>query len=547
MSIRDTLISYLEKTVPKGTKIEVRVPPALRSESEGGDEDQTAHYATSIAFRLAKEQGKNPREIGEEIVLALLESAPAEFFDRVEVTGPGFINFWLSQKTLNAELQRIIKENKKYGTSKILKDNIQLEFISANPTGPLTLANGRGGFLGDVLGNVLRAVGAKVEKEYYVNDTGNQVLTLGKSLLAARGIIKDEEDFYKGSYVKDWVKKNSRIVAKYKNKPLELGERAAKDFLGLIKMVVQKKAGIKFDRYTSEKKIHRLKLPDKILQIFEKGGWTYEQDGALWLKTTAFGDDKDRVLITTAEAPTYLLADAGHYLETKKRGFGTKINILGPDHHGYVKRIQAVAKILRFKKSDVLITQAIRLMRNGKEFKMSKRKGEFVTFDDLVSEVGMDSARFFFLMIAPETHMDFDMGLAKERSNKNPVFYLQYAYVRCQSILRKSKSQIPNSKQSSNSKFQNLKLLNTEADVKLIRSLVQFPEVIADTAKDYGVHRLTRYALDLAHNFHNFYEKERVLGEEKDIAAARYQLVKATAIVFDNLFSILGITKLKKM
>ncbi|MGC9603002.1 MAG: arginine--tRNA ligase [Minisyncoccia bacterium] len=530
MSVRDAIASHLVKVVPKGTVIDLRVP----------DENQTAHYATSVAFKLAKGEGKNPREVGEKIVLALLESAPAEFFDRVEVTGPGFINFWLSQETLNAELEKIIKEGKKYGTSRILKDKIQLEFISANPTGPLTLANGRGGFLGDVLGNVLKAAGADVEKEYYVNDTGNQVLTFGKSILAARGIIKDEQDFYKGGYVNDWAKKNSKIVAKLKDKPLELGERAAKDILKKIKTDIEKKAKIKFDRYTSEKKIHQLKLPGKILQIFEKGGWAYEQDGAVWLKTTAFGDDKDRVLITSKDKfPTYLLADAGHYLETKKRGFDTKINILGPDHYGYVKRIQAVARILKFKKSEVLITQAIRLMRDGQEFKMSKRKGEFVTFEDLVSEVGMDSARFFFLMIAPETHMDFDMNLAKERSNKNPVFYLQYAYVRANNILKKAKALA--------AQKADLKLLNTEADVKLIRTLAQLPEVIADTANDYQVHRLTRYALGLAGDFHNFYEKERVLDEPKDIAAARYKLVKATAIILEDLFGILGITKLKKM
>ena len=193
----------------------------------------------------------------------------------------------------------------------------------------------------------------------------------------------------------------------------------------------------------------------------------------------------------------------------QKRGFDTKINILGPDHYGYVKRIQAVAKILKFKKSEVLITQAIRLMRDGQEFKMSKRKGEFVTFEDLVTEVGADVARFFFLMIAPETHMDFDMNLAKERSNKNPVFYLQYAYVRANNVLQKAKNY--------KSKVISHKLLNTEADVKLIRSLAQFPDIITDTAKDYQVHHITRYALDLAHDFHNFYEKERVLGEPKDI------------------------------
>ncbi len=540
MNIRDTIASYLIKVVLKGTAVDVRVSDL-----------ETAHYATNVAFRIAKEEGRNPREVAEEIVFKILSAPPArnasrsetgrpEFFDRIEVAGPGFINFWLSQKTLNGELQKVLKENKKYGEGKKTKEKIQLEFISANPTGPLTLANGRGGFLGDVLGNVLRAAGAEVEKEYYVNDTGNQILILGKSILAAQGIIKNEESFYKGAYVKEWAKKNKKTMAKMKDKSMELGEQAAKDLLKSIKKTIEKQSKIKFDRYTSEKKIHQLRLPDKILRIFQKGGWTYEQDGALWLKTTAFGDDKDRVLITSRDkTPTYLLADAGHYLETKKRGFTTKINILGPDHYGYVKRIQAVAKILKFKKSEVLITQAIRLIRDGQEFKMSKRKGEFVTFEDLINEVGVDAARFFFLMVAPETHMDFDMGLAKERSNKNPVFYLQYAYVRAKNILEKAKSY--------KLKVISLKLLNTEADVKLIRALVQFPEIIADTATDYQVHRLTRYALEVAKDFHNFYEREHVIGEEADIASARYQLVKATGVVFESIFDLLGITKPKKM
>ena len=219
MSIRDIIASYLVKVIPKGTAVDLRVP----------DENQDAHYATSVAFRLGKEQDKNPREAAEEIILKLLKIAPPELFDRVEVAGPGFINFWLSQKTLNAELGKILKENKKYGTSNNIKDNIQLEFISANPTGPLTLANGRGGFLGDVLGNILKARVRRWRKEYYVNDTGNQVFTFGKSLLVTRGIIKDEENFYKGGYVAEWAKKNAKFVTKMKSKPMELGERATKD------------------------------------------------------------------------------------------------------------------------------------------------------------------------------------------------------------------------------------------------------------------------------------------------------------------------------
>jgi arginyl-tRNA synthetase len=529
VSVKDTILKILKKIAPGSGEADIYVP-----------ENQGAHYATNIAFRLAKEQGKNPAAIAAALARDVKENAPAGFFAKVEAAGPGFVNFYLTSAALNAGLLIILKEKGRFGAGKSSrKDKIQVEFVSANPTGPLTLANGRGGFLGDVLGNVLKLSGAKVEKEYYVNDTGHQILTLGRSIAAALGLIPDEEAFYKGDYVKEWAREHSALVRKMRNDPVALGERAARDFLGLIKTAVGKKAGIKFDRFTSEKAIHAAKFPQRALELFRKGGWVYESDGATWLKTTAFGDDKDRVLITSEKLPTYFLADAGHYLETKKRGFDVKINILGPDHYGYVKRIQAVAKILGFKRSEVIITQVIRLMKGGQEFKMSKRKGEFVTFEDLVSEVGADVARFFFLMISPTTHMDFDMSLAKERSAKNPVYYVQYAYVRTKSILKKAGAARINP--------QTLNLLNTAEDQKLIRQLLEFPAVIEATAKDYQVHRLARYGLDLARDFQQFYEKEHVIGEAKDIKNARLALVQATAIVLQNLFAVLGISAPSKM
>ncbi len=530
MGIRSNITAIVAKAVPKGTVFDVRV----------ADEHQGAHYATTVAFQLAKTEKKNPREIAAHIADDIRKKAPKGFLEKVEVAGPGFINFSVSNKTLGEELKRILSEKKKYGTLSILKKKIQLEFISANPTGPLTLANGRGGFLGDALGNVLQRAGARVEREYYVNDTGNQVLILGKSILATEGVIPDSEEYYKGDYVKEWADKHRALIEKMKGKPLALGERAAKDFLGLIKTAVQKKARIKFDRFTSEKQVHTSGLVKKVSALFKRKNFVFEDDGAMWLKTTAFGDDKDRVIVTKEGNPTYFLADAGHYLETKQRGFNTKINILGPDHYGYVARIQAVAKILGFKESTVLVTQAIRLMEKGELVKMSKRKGKFVTFEELVNEVGVDVARFFFLMIAPETHMDFDLTLAKERSQKNPVYYVQYAYVRAKNILTKMKI-------TTAPKNFDIMKLTTSQDVNLIRELARFPEIIEDAARDYGVHRLTRYASELAKTFHNFYEAERVAGEEKKIRDARVALVTATCIVFENLFSTIGISAPKKM
>jgi len=529
--MRQIIIDLIKKTVPEKIDFDILIP----------DDEKYGHYSTNIAFRLAQKEKRNPMAIAEMLKKTLLKKAPL-IFESIEVVKPGFVNFIFSSDFLHKKLREILKTGQEFGRKKLPSNRskkVQVEFISANPTGPLTLANGRGGFFGDVLSNVLQWSGYEVEREYYVNDAGNQIITFGKSILAAAGFLSEEEEFYKGEYIKEWAKKNKKIVEENKNNPLKLGQRAAEDFLALIKNSVQKKAGIYFNRFTSEYyDIHQKGLVEKVLKIFERKGKVYKKDGALWLKTTEFGDDKDRVLLTSDHEPTYFLADAGHYLETKERGFNQKINILGPDHYGYVKRIQAAAKIIGLEKSEVIITQAIRLVRHGKETKMSKRKGEFVTFEDLIDEVGSDVARFFFLMISVDTHMDFDLDLARERSQKNPVFYVQYAYVRIKNILEKFGKM---------SKKADLSVLKTKEDLNLILNLSRFPEVLEDASKDYELHRLTRYAQNLSRSFHNFYEKERVIGEEEKVANARILLLQGAIIVFKNLFEILGISAPDKM
>ncbi|MEK7598826.1 MAG: DALR anticodon-binding domain-containing protein, partial [Patescibacteria group bacterium] len=329
--------------------------------------------------------------------------------------------------------------------------------------------------------------------------------------------------------------------------PLKLGQLAAADFLKEIKSVV-KKAKINFDRWTSENRhIHKKNFVKKALAIFSAGGGkkklVYEKDGALWLKTTDFGDEKDRVLVTQDGFPTYFLADAGHFLETKSRGFNSKIMILGPDHHGYVGRAATAAKIMGIENFEIIITQAMRLMSKGEEMKMSKRSGEFITFEELIKEVGLDAARFFFLTHSADTHMDFDLDLAKERSMKNPVYYVQYAAVRCQSILGKSKVY---SNVLKNIRI-NFKLLNTPEDMNLMRTLARFPEILEEAAKKYNPQILARFALELAREFHNFYEKKRIINEEKNLMLARLALIQATLIIFRNLFTILGINILRRM
>jgi len=340
--------------------------------------------------------------------------------------------------------------------------------------------------------------------------------------------------------MKAWAKENKEKLKKNPT-PLKIGRLAAKDLLRDIKRVIEKKAKIKFDRFTSElNHINKKQFIPKVLKVFRKGSLSYKEDGAEWLKTTKFGDDKDRVLITSEGQSTYFLSDVGHYWETKIRGFDQKILILGADHSGYVKRIQAGAKIVGLKKSIVIVTQIVSLVRAGEKVKMSKRAGDFVTLEELIDNVGPDVARFFFLMYSPETHFDFDLDLAKEKSNKNPVFYVQYAAVRCASIIAKIKK--PKKKLSVN-----LALLNTTADLDLIRILTKFPEIINQAGDKLSTQILVRYTLDLAKEFNNFYEKERVLGESEDLIQARLVLLQATHAIFKSIFKLLGIELLSKM
>lgn len=532
--MKHLLTNLIKKTIRQDIDFEITFPP----------DDKMGHYSTNIAFILAEKTKKEPLRIANEL-REVLKEKNNNIFERIEVTSPGFINFWLKPEIFHKELINFLKGDfKKLFKNK--KEKIQVEFVSANPTGPLTLANGRGGFLGDALANILTFCGYKVEREYYVNDSGHQILVLGKSILAAVGLIKTEEEFYKGDYIKEWAKTKLVAVKKNIHQPLKLGQLAARDFLEKIKMVLEKKAKIKFDRYTSEERhIHRRKLTLKTLAIFKKAGQIYEKDGAIWLRTTNFGDDKDRVLITNNNEPTYFLADASHYLETVKRGFDVKINILGPDHYGYVKRIQAAAKLVGLKKSEVIITQAVRLMRNGQEFKMSKRKGIFVPFEELINQVGLDAARFFMLMTTPTTHLNFDLNLAKEKSMKNPVYYVQYAYVRAGNILKRFKNK--NSKIKVTSQKPKLSLLNSAVDLGLMKRLIEFPEVVESIAVNYQVHNLTRYVLELARVFHNFYETERVIDEINELAEARLTLVKAVHMVLKIALALLGINQPRKM
>ena len=426
-----------------------------------------------------------------------------------------------------------------------------MEFISANPTGPLTVGNGRGGFYGDALANILASQGHKVRREYYINDRGEQILSLGRSIKlvqkgnsASGGLevgLPDQENLYRGDYINELAKQiDKKLNAE------EAGQKAVELILKIYIRPAIKRLGIKFDSWFSEKSLYKGGKYGEIMESLMRQDFIYEKDGATWMKTSQLGDSEDRVLIKKDGSETYFLSDIlYHFDKFKIRKFDKVIDIWGADHHGYAPRLKAALKALGIPEDnlEIIITQLVRLVENGKEVKISKRAGTFITLEELVDEVGLDAARFFFLMYSPNTHMNFDMELAKERSKKNPVYYVQYAHARIASILAK----IQNPKSKIQNPSQNLKLLNTRSELDLIRKLVELPEILRDIAVNYEVHRLPRYSLGLAREFHNFYEKYRVVTEDKNLTSARLGLVTATKIVLANTLNLMGIKAPDKM
>ncbi len=513
-------------------------------------------YTANIAFALTKILHKSPEEIAQNLVSELKKisaftevSADKKDFSKIE-TKNGFINFFLSPECLHHQIKEILKQKNKYGFKDIppslkLRRTMQVEFISANPTGPLTVGNGRGGFYGDTLVNILESQGCKVIREYYINDRGEQILTLGRSIKLAQSDKRHEtsdmeENLYRGEYINELAKQiDKKLNAE------EAGQKAVELILKTYIRPVIKRLGIKFNNWFSEKSLYKGGKYGEIMEGLMREDFIYEKDGATWMKTSQLGDSEDRVLIKKDGSETYFLSDIlYHFDKFKIRKFDKVINIWGADHHGYAPRLRAALKALDIPEDnlEIIITQLVRLVKNGKEVKISKRAGTFVTLEELIDEVGLDAARFFFLMYSLNTHMDFDMELAKQRSEKNPVYYVQYAHARISSILRKAKLK-------SNFKFSILsfQLLKSDEELKLIRKLVEFPEILNDIAVNYEVHRLARYSMELAREFHNFYEKYRVITEDKNLTSARSGLVTATKIVLANTLNLMGIKAPDKM
>lgn len=479
-----------------GESAEVEIP----ADKKYGD------YSTNVALVLAKKESKNPMDVAREMELRI-KNYKLGIFDKIEVAAPGFINFFISKEYLQKELKKILKEKEKYGNLKIgKKQKINVEFISANPTGPLTLGNGRGGFGGDVLSNVLEKAGFDVIREFYVNDHGKQIKNL-------------EAGLYKGE------------------------ERTADQIQKENRKIIEEKLKIKFDVWFPEKDLYKKKEVDRILNYLKKKKLLYEKGGALWFKSTQFGDDKDRVLVKEDGEKTYFASDIAYLKNKFNRKFKKLIIFLGADHHGYMGRMKAAVEALGYKKEqlDFIILQMVRLIEGGKEVKMSKRAGVFIEIEELIDEVGLDAARFFFLARGANSHLNFDMDLAKKKSQENPVYYTQYAHARICSILHKM--------QNANFEFKisNFELLDDENELALIKKMMKFPEIIKDISGDYQTQRLPQYTIELAEAFHKFYEKCQVLSGDKKLSEARIALAKGAQIILKNSFNLMGISVPEKM
>lgn len=489
-------------------------------------------YCISVSLKSVKNE-KERDEKYQNIIEGIKKSKDfKKYFKEINFAKPVFINFFLTDNYLQNQVEEILKQKEKFGNLKLGKnEKVNVEFISANPTGPLTLGNGRGGFCGDVLSNVLAKAGYKVSREYYVNDRGEQIIKLGHSVLG------DEQAVYQGEYIDNLRKKaKGEDLAK-------VGEQAADAILKTMIKPSVKKMGIEFDVWFYEKNLYKKGEVKKALNFLKAKDLVYEQDGAVWFKSAKFGDDKDRVLVKAGGEETYFLSDIAYLKNKLSRGFEKLIFFWGADHAGYVPRVKGVLEALGYSKDKAhfIIMQLVRLFQEGKEVRMSKRTGLYIAIDELIDEVGLDVARFFFLTKSADTHFNFDLNLAKEQSDRNPVFYIQYSYARICSILRKA------GKAEAKLGPKTAKLLTHQSESDLIKQLIRFPEIIEDAAKDYQLQGVPVYAYDLATVFNRFYRDCKVITDNKELTAARLALISATKIVLKNTLDLMGISSPEKM
>jgi len=512
-------------------------------------EEGHGDFATNIAMLLAKQARMAPRRIGEVITENIdLDLMPE--VDKVEVAGAGFINFFLNPSWLYDLPALVHNMGDEYGSSPRLGQKVQVEFVSANPTGNLHMGNARGGAIGDTLANALRFAGYDVEREFYINDAGNQIDVFAQSLearyLQLMGAkIEFPDNGYAGQDVVDTVK---NIIRDYKDTllPMDSQERqqvvvqyALQEKLHYIKSTLEN-FGIRYDVWFSELSLHESGQVKDAIDDLRAKGYIYEAEGALWFKSTLFGDEKDEVVVRANGVPTYFAADIAYHRDKFRRGFDRVINVWGADHHGHVARMKGAIQALGYDpdRLDILLMQLVRLYRGGNIVRMSKRTGTTVSLDELVDEVGKDAARFFFVMRSPDSQMDFDLDLAKEKNQENPVYYVQYAHARIRSIFRQAKAAGIEVKSPVEV---DMSVLGSE-EMQLLRKISDFPQEVGITARTLAPQRVARYVLDLAGLFHSFYNHHRVLNPDLALQDARLVLMETIRITIKNALTILGVS-----
>lgn len=527
----------------------------LKIEVSRSKDQRFGDYATNIAMTMAKAVGMKPRDLASLIT----ECLPSHntIFERTEVAGPGFINFSLAPGVWEDVLHTIHKQEDAYGKSEQGgAPKVLVEFVSANPTGPLHVGHGRGAAVGDTLARLLRTCGYDLGTEYYVNDAGNQMRILGRSLLLRfRELMGNEIEFpgdhYRGDYIKDMASElegtdfGRRLVELPDEDALELASQYACDrILEGIKEDLST-FGVKYDAYFREKDLHKAGAIRATLEELRSKGRVEEKDGALWFTMNGDEDEKDRVLVRATGEPTYFAADAAYHKDKLNRGYGLLVDIWGSDHHGYIPRVKAAVEALGYDPDvlRVLLVQFVTLVREGQKISMSTRSGEFVTLKEVLDEVGSDAARFFFLSKRCDSHLDFDLDLAKKQSRDNPVYYVQYVHARVCSIFRIAAERGIDADMTA----PDLSMLSLPEEQRLIKHLADFPDMLAEAAEALEPHRVTFYLIDLAELFHAYYHDNRVLTEDADTKKARLYLAEAVRQVVANGLNILGVSAPEKM
>lgn len=550
--IKNIINNALKDAYDKGN-----VPSSVFPEIELEEPKAESHgdFSTNISMVMASIQKMPPRKIAEAIIKNIND--PDGILDKTEIAGPGFINLFLNKHSWHPVLRKIHEQDVLYGASDLGKGKkIQVEFVSANPTGPLHVGHGRGAAVGDSVANILLFCGYNVEKEYYINDSGRQINTLGRSVFLRYKELFDAdvqfpEDCYQGDYVRDLAgtikeDKGDKLFVLSEEEAIKYcAHFAAEHILSEIKEDLES-FGVVFDIWYSEQRLYDSGKVDRIINDFRNRKIIFEDDGALWFRTKDFGDEKNRVVVRNNGLTTYFASDIAYHQDKFDRGFERIIDVWGADHHGYIPRVSAAIEALGYggDKFNVILIQLVNLLREGEPVAMSTRAGEFVTLRDVINEVGSDAARFIFLTRHYESSLDFDLELAKKKTNDNPVYYVQYVHARISSIARKAKERGISDIVWNDA---SVSMLNEPEEIQLIKTMARYPEIVRCSAEYMEPHRITYFLMNLASAFHAYYNKHRVLTDDAELTLGRLYLVLAVKKTIRNGLSLLGVSAPEKM